>query len=1231
MNLSMTALFPAGLCTRIALTLAHFLWQAALIDLLVTLLAVALREATAATRYWLYLAGLLLMVACPVATWTLLNPPATPAQPAHATFAAGAIHAPARNVAPADFVAPPPPTESVGELHALRALRTALTGIDWSRYAPHAVTAYLLGVSVMLLRVLIGLGGGAKLRRSSTAIDDPLILAALNRAADRIAARVIPPLARCAAVAVPCVIGIFRPVILLPPAVLSGLRPDQIESILAHELAHVKHHDQLVNLLQRLIEALLFFHPSVWRVSRRLRIEREHRCDELVLRAGDSPSAYASSLLRVAELCSTSGWHATPWMALHSQHGLRARIVRILAARSPTDPEMRLSRVWMLAAAMLIGITLSAMWYHRSTTARAALAPATEPAKTQSPPLPALPQTIPDNRIALRVVAPGGDPLPVDDIVSIFVWIQPDMPWLMGPKPKVLDRFEGGWVTVDKSMFALGQPGQRCEMTFSSGGAAVSVSAPFPNDGSRRISFQSPVSPQETGIDLSTGPDNVAPDELAGRVVGPKGTPLVGAIVSFPTKFPPPILQPVKTDADGVFRFPGFAKRHFLYLQIDHDGYAARILTDLAAGKPFTVHMDDTTRLRGELTLPDGSPAADATIEIVTAKPTMRQGIMNPISEITLEAKTDARGHYDIPVEPGEYEMRAISTQPAGYFARHERMEVASGKVVAIPGTLARGVPLKIRALDSITGKPIAGVQFYVSEQRPGQSFPREGANRTTNGDGLAEWDNLMPGKTEICLSALAYARWWRADEEANARSGVERGIDSLSLDLRPGMPEVTVKMEPAMRITGTVITPDGKPVAGADVDIAGLITGDARYAVHTDKDGKFALAFPDLTRAAPTSQPNGQPTGYAIVAHDPQQRFANALSQRFKPRSGQTLVYTINMAPGTRVRGRVIDTQGKPIPKIEVEAEADDDLDRQYYNPRTLTDEQGRFDLPALRPGHYTLYPDTSFGAGIAQTSRSFGKALDVTGEQALNIGDLLYAGAPPGEVPEWYYRLHGNPTTKASTTGPAPATRSSAYFNSFDHLATQPTGAATAAQSTVLLVTEGNFFLEKLLENSWPGHHAVVTPAKYQRDGPGKYSVIIFDCYAPSRLPNAPSIVFNAVPPGGSVRQAKSADGQPQVIHDVTVMDWNRGFPITRNVTFNKMYFSEAMKLECDNVTTLISGSGGPLAVYDTSGFHRVVVIPFDPKQSNWPLQANFPVFMMQTIGFLSTSATPSTRDAN
>ena len=105
-----------------------------------------------------------------------------------------------------------------------------------------------------------------------------------------------------AAVEVPTVIGWLRPVVLIPVATLSGLSTEQMEMVLAHELAHIRRHDFFVNLMQAVVETLLFYHPAVWWISGRIRVEREHCCDDVAVAVCGNPLLYARALTRLEEL-----------------------------------------------------------------------------------------------------------------------------------------------------------------------------------------------------------------------------------------------------------------------------------------------------------------------------------------------------------------------------------------------------------------------------------------------------------------------------------------------------------------------------------------------------------------------------------------------------------------------------------------------------------------------------------------------------------------------------------------------------------------------------------------------------------------------------------------------------------------------------------------------------------------------------------------------------------------
>jgi hypothetical protein len=161
---------------------------------------------------------------------------------------------------------------------------------------PVIVMAWFVGATGCSLRLLMGFLSVAALRRSPQAP----VLAEWQQTLDRLVKRMhvsrrvrLLPTDR---VESPAVIGWLRPVILAPVGALSGLSREQVEALLAHELAHVRRHDYLVNVLQGIAESLLFYHPAVWWISSQIRTEREHCCDDLAVETSGDVLVYARAL-----------------------------------------------------------------------------------------------------------------------------------------------------------------------------------------------------------------------------------------------------------------------------------------------------------------------------------------------------------------------------------------------------------------------------------------------------------------------------------------------------------------------------------------------------------------------------------------------------------------------------------------------------------------------------------------------------------------------------------------------------------------------------------------------------------------------------------------------------------------------------------------------------------------------------------------------------------------------
>lgn len=207
---------------------------------------------------------------------------------------------------------------------------------------------WLAGSPLILVILACGVNGADRLRRAGRMLHEGDVVAANARlrAVLRVGRQVA--IVACDRVATPILVGILRPAILLPPAVLAGCSPEQMEMILLHELAHVRRWDNLVNVGQRVIEAVLFFHPVVWWLSSWVRLEREECCDRVVVAHTGRPQAYAETLAFLALPGITPRYAAATMADCH----LATRIRHILNLE---DEVMNVSRgVFVAAAGLLI-------------------------------------------------------------------------------------------------------------------------------------------------------------------------------------------------------------------------------------------------------------------------------------------------------------------------------------------------------------------------------------------------------------------------------------------------------------------------------------------------------------------------------------------------------------------------------------------------------------------------------------------------------------------------------------------------------------------------------------------------------------------------------------------------------------------------------------------------------------------------------------------------------------
>ena len=287
-------------------TLLHFVWQGAALAAVFAVAMTLCRSASA--RYAVAAGTLVLMMASPVVTFSWILRQTNPAVRPGARGFSLLPEMQAQNVAVAQSGAP-----------------AAESGTEQSKAMLWLVEGWFLGVVILSLRTAGGLFVIEKMRRKEL---KPLRRELYLRCIALQLKMGIEPAIRyceCQRLDAPAVLGWFRPVVLLPVRALSGLTEEQIEAVIAHELAHIRRLDCFVNLFQIAAETLLFYHPAVWWVSQQIRAERENCCDdEAILICGDAVN-YARALTMMEE------WRTAPSLMMAANRSpLARRVVRLL-------------------------------------------------------------------------------------------------------------------------------------------------------------------------------------------------------------------------------------------------------------------------------------------------------------------------------------------------------------------------------------------------------------------------------------------------------------------------------------------------------------------------------------------------------------------------------------------------------------------------------------------------------------------------------------------------------------------------------------------------------------------------------------------------------------------------------------------------------------------------------------------------------------------------------------
>jgi beta-lactamase regulating signal transducer with metallopeptidase domain len=296
--MSFNLLITSPVWTAVGWTMLHVIWVGAAIGVVAALVRGLFYRARSQTRYSVALAFLLALSISPAAIFVAIFQPDSGSR---AALIRPTAHASARSASLTNSERRPTNGQAVGAIFVderivgppRSRLDSLVTLLPW---------IWLCGSLSTLVMLATGLIGVEQMRRSSRLIESGDLPRRCRALADSLGIALRVSVGICDRLAMPVLIGIARPLILLPPAALSGWSVEQLEMVLLHELAHLRRWDNLVNLIQRFVESLLFFHPVVWWLSGWVRLERELCCDRLVVERLGQPVAYAEMLVSLAGL-----------------------------------------------------------------------------------------------------------------------------------------------------------------------------------------------------------------------------------------------------------------------------------------------------------------------------------------------------------------------------------------------------------------------------------------------------------------------------------------------------------------------------------------------------------------------------------------------------------------------------------------------------------------------------------------------------------------------------------------------------------------------------------------------------------------------------------------------------------------------------------------------------------------------------------------------------------------
>ena len=344
--------------SSLSLTLLHFLWQGFLVAAVLKSTLLIFNNHKPQLRYALSALAVSVNLLLPIITFAVIYQ--TESSP---------VNIIAKSLALSEFIQELKQPDAFFSYNELTTLLPSLL--------PYIAIFWLATISLLAVKLLLDVYNVNNLTQQNTIAPSQKLQARFNELAKQIQLTITPRLLISLNVEVPMAIGWFKPVVLLPASMVSGLTASQLEMLLLHELAHIRRHDYLVNFFQTLVEILLFFHPAVHWVSKQMRNEREYCSDDIAVQHCGDAIAYAHTLADTASLCNKTHHHTIPNMAMAASGGdLKQRVIRLVDHHCA--PKNNISKwfasvtiifsVLLLSSKQLLTMPLLDIWYHEKSS-----------------------------------------------------------------------------------------------------------------------------------------------------------------------------------------------------------------------------------------------------------------------------------------------------------------------------------------------------------------------------------------------------------------------------------------------------------------------------------------------------------------------------------------------------------------------------------------------------------------------------------------------------------------------------------------------------------------------------------------------------------------------------------------------------------------------------------------------------------------------------------------------